>query len=382
MNGVDYMSDYRIGVITMPVFKAGITPLSNLITILCSLTKTVFLMTGDEGYVFFRKDKRLKTFNISQKTSAFFISRIVNYLLFQVKMSLEMVKMRKQIDIFLFFMGGESLLLPTLTAHLLRKKVVLMFASSSVKIQESQNDPLAGLLKISQFISCTIADVLIVYTKHIISEYSLERWNKKIVIAREHYIDFDSFRIKEDYHSRECIVGYIGRFSEEKGIVPLLYAVPDAVIKNPDTKFLFIGDGSLRPTIERYIQDNNLSETIILPGWVSHDVLADYLNKMKLLVIPSDTEGLPNVMLEAMACGTPVLATPVGGIPTIIKDGETGFILKNNSSPCIASNIVRLLDDHKIVTVIGNANQLMQNEFRFEKRVEEFTIMFDHISSG
>jgi len=374
------MSDYRIGVITMPVFKAGITPLSNLITIMCSLSKTIFLMTGDEGYVFFRDDKRVKIFNISQRTSSFIISRMLNYLLYQVKMSLLIVKMRKQIDIFIFFMGGESLLLPIVTAHLLRKKVVLIFASSSIKIQASQNDPLVGFLNISQFICCTIADTLIVYVECIISDYSLERWNKKIVIAREHFIDFDSFKIKKDYLSRECIVGYVGRFSEEKGIMHLLSAVSDIARKRPGIKFLFIGDGSLRQTLEHYIRDKNLSDTILLPGWVSHDALADYLNTMKLLVIPSDTEGLPNVMLEAMACGTPVLATPVGGIPTIIKDGETGFILENNSPHCIASTIIGLLDDEKIVEVIGNAHQLMHNEFKFEKRVEEFKIIFNSLA--
>jgi glycosyltransferase involved in cell wall biosynthesis len=275
-------------------------------------------------------------------------------------------------------MGGESLLLPIVTAHLFRKKVLLMFASSSVKIQESQNDPLVCVLKISHFISCTIADVLIIYAECIISDYSLKRWTGKIVIAREHYIDFDNFKIKKEYLARECIVGYVGRFSEEKGIVHLLHAVSETVIKKPDEKFLFIGDGPLQNTIEQYIQNNNLSDTIILPGWVSHDVLADYLNKMKILVIPSDTEGLPNVMLEAMACGTPVLATPVGGIPTIIKNGETGFILENNSPHCIASAIIKLLDDKKIVDVIGNAHQLIQNEFQFEKRVEELKIMFDN----
>jgi glycosyltransferase involved in cell wall biosynthesis len=374
------MSDYRIGVITMPLFKAGITPLSNLIAILCSLSKTIFLMTGDEGYGFFRHDKRVKTFNISQRTSSFFVSRMLNYLLYQIKMSLLIVKMRKQIDIFIFFMGGESLLLPIMTAHLFRKKGVLIFASSSIKIQASQNDPLVGFLKISQIICCTIADVLIVYAKCIITDYSLKRWTKKIVIAREHFIDFDSFKIKKDYLSRECIVGYAGRFSEEKGLMHLLSAVPEVVRKRPDIKFLFIGDGSLHQTIEHFIQDKNLNDTILLPGWVSHKALVDYLNDMKLLVIPSDTEGLPNVMLEAMACGTPVLATLVGGIPTIIKDGETGFILENNSPHCIASSIINLLDDEKIVEVIGNAHQLMHNEFKFEKRVEDFKIIFNSVT--
>ena len=108
---------------------------------------------------------------------------------------------------------------------------------------------------------------------------------------------------------------------------------------------MFIGDGALRPAIEHFILDNNLGETVTLPGWVPHESLGDFLNQMKLLVIPSDTEGLPNSMLEAMACGTPVLATPVGGIPSFVTDGKTGFILQDNSPHCITSGIIRILEE-------------------------------------
>ena len=374
------MPDYRIGVLTMPILKAGVIPFNNLLTIMRSLSKNIFHITGDEGYEFYQKETSIKTYAISYRTSTFFIKRIFNYLSFQFKMSVLIYKTKRQSDILIFFLGGETLLLPIITAHLLRKKVVLMFAGSNIKMLSSRKDPMVGIVKIFQFISCSFADRILVYADSIIREYSLERWTGKIVIAREHIIDFDRFKIEKEYLSRECIVGYVGRFSEEKGIMHLVYAVSDIVIKKPDIKFLFIGDGSLQHTMEQYILDNNLNDSIKLPGWVSHDLLADYLNKMKLLVIPSDTEGLPNVMLEAMSCGTPVLATPVGGIPTIIKEGETGFILENNSPHCISSNIIRILDDKKTVNVIENAHQLVQNEFQLKKRVENFKKIFDDVA--
>jgi glycosyltransferase involved in cell wall biosynthesis len=372
------MSDYRIGVITMTISKSGLIPLTDFITILCSLSKNIFLMTGDEGYNFFRKDTRLKTFNVSHTISPFLIARIWNYVLFQVKMSVLIFKTRNQIDFFIFFMGGDILLLPIVTAHLFRKKVFTMLAGDPIKSHISGNDPLVFGIKWLNFFSCEFADRIIAYDERIISDYALERWTGKIVIARQHLIDLTSFKIKKEYLSRECIVGYVGRFNEEKGILHLVQAVPDIVIKNPEVKFLFIGHGPLQNTIEQFIVKNNLTDTINLTGWVSHDILADYLNTMKLLVIPSDTEGLPNVMIEAMACGTPVLATSVGVIPTFIKTGETGFILENNSPPCIASNIIKLMADEKTADVIENAHRLIQNEFQFEKRVEEFKFIFDN----
>jgi glycosyltransferase involved in cell wall biosynthesis len=371
------MSNDRIGILTIPISKAGVIPLSDLITIICSISKNIFLITGGEGYDFFRRDTRLTTFGISHSNSTFFLRRIFNYISLQLKISYYIFKTRKHIDIFIFFIGGDVLLLPMLIAHLFRKKVLLLFAGSAIRTHTSNVDPLVFGLKILFFFTCTFADKIIVYADCIIRDYSLERWTRKIVIARQHFIDFDSFKIKKEYFTREFFIGYVGRFSEEKGILHLLHAVSDAVIKKPDIKFLFIGDGALQYTIEQYILDNNLSDRIILPGWVSHDILADYLNQMKLLVVPSDTEGLPNVILEAMACGTLVLATPVGGIPTIIKNGKTGFILENNSPHCIASNIIKILADEKSINIIENAHQFVQNEFQLEKRVGEFKIIFD-----
>lgn len=373
------MPDYRIGILTLPISKAGVIPLSHLITIISSFSEKNFLITGGEDYDLFNKDTRLKTFRISHKTSLNLIKRIFNFIIPQLQISSCIFTTRKQIDIFIFFLGGEILFLPMITARLFGKKVIILFASSTTKIHTSNRDPLAFILKFLERITCTLADKLVVYSGSLIGDYSLERWTGKIAIAREHYIDFDTFKIKEEYGQRENIVGFVGRFSEEKGILHLLHAVPDIVVKRPDVKFLFIGDGALRNTIERYILDNNLNNTIILPGWTPHDLLPDYLNQMKLLVIPSDTEGLPNAMLEAMACGTPVLATPVGGITDFIKERETGFILKNNSPRCITSGIIEILQDKKTLDVIGNAHILIRNEFRFEKRVEEFRDIFDKV---
>ena len=75
---------------------------------------------------------------------------------------------------------------------------------------------------------------------------------------------------------------------------------------------------------------SHVNKNVTLVGWISHDELPSYLNMLKLLVVPSYTEGLPNIVIEAMSCGTPVLATPVGGVPDLIEDGITGFILEDN----------------------------------------------------
>jgi glycosyltransferase involved in cell wall biosynthesis len=101
-------------------------------------------------------------------------------------------------------------------------------------------------------------------------------------------------------------------------------------------------------------------------GWVTHTTLSTYLNELKLLVLPSHSEGLPNIVLEAMACGTPVLATPVGAIPDVIKDGNTGFIMVENSPTCIAHEIVRVMTDPNLEEIVRNARRLVDEQFSYE----------------
>jgi glycosyltransferase involved in cell wall biosynthesis len=92
---------------------------------------------------------------------------------------------------------------------------------------------------------------------------------------------------------------------------------------------------------------------------------------MKLLVLPSYTEGLPNIVLEAMACGTVVLATPVGAIPDIIKDGETGFLLKSNDPKHIAERILELLNKPELLDKVSiNAYNYVRKNFSYEKTLD------------
>ncbi len=131
-----------------------------------------------------------------------------------------------------------------------------------------------------------------------------------------------------------------------------------------------MGEGELEDEIRAYLETMGLSDHVKLTGWIPHHELPGYLTCLKLLVVPSYNEGLPNVMLEAMACGTPVLVTPIGSIPDVLTDKETGFVIQDNSPARLAEYIVETLESPQLRRIVTNARTLVETEFRYEKLKE------------
>ena len=366
----------NIGILTFSISKAGCIPTSNLVDILDSLSNNLYLITGTDGYIFFKDDKRIQTYGIKHERGTNAFTRILRYIYTQLKISYKLVKLTRNVDLWIFFIGGEGLVLPMLTAKLLRKKVVLAFAGSSVLTLKSANDNFFKPVEILSKINCMLSNRIILYSPNLIKEWNLEKYRNKISIAHKHFLDFDKFKMKKKFGERDNLVGYIGRLSEEKGTLNFVKAIPEISKEKDDLEFLIGGDGQLCDKIKRYLYENNLNDKVKLVGWIPHDKLPDYLNELKLVVVPSYTEGLPNVMLEAMACGTPVLATPVGAIPDMIMDGETGFIMENNSPECIAKNVIRALNHQNLDEIVKNARELMENEFTYDAAVERYRKIF------
>ena len=305
------------------------------------------------------------------------VTRIIRYLLTQLKVSYVLVKERKA-DAYIFFLA-QSLVLPILILKLMRRKVILAVGASFSKLVESRKDRLLLFPRIEEKISYKVSDQIVIYSENIVGQFNLEKYKGKISIARRHFLDFDKFKMQKQLSERDNLVGYIGRLSEEKGILNFVEAIPKVLEVREDIGFLIGGDGQLRGKVEKYLDEENLIGEVKLPGWIPRDELPKCLNELKLLVLPSYTEGLPNIMLEAMACGTPVLATPVGAIPDVIKDGESGFIMEDNSPECIARNVIRVLNHSNLEETTYNARALVEREFTCEAAVRAYKHIFDSL---
>lgn len=134
----------------------------------------------------------------------------------------------------------------------------------------------------------------------------------------------------------------IGRLSEQKGQLLLIEALALAVKRAPDLHLTLVGDGELRGAIEAAIRQNGLGAHVTLTGWLDEAGVREALAQSHALVLPSFAEGLPMVVMEAMAAARPVLATSIAGIPELVRQGETGWLVPAGDAAGFAEAMVGL----------------------------------------
>jgi glycosyltransferase involved in cell wall biosynthesis len=302
--------------------------------------------------------------------------RIINYIIYQFAVCLKLIKISNKIDV-VFMYGGSSLLLPNIIAHIMRKKVFIFAQGPDSKVTKlSYPSRIGGILssinKSANDLNWSLADRIIVETKSEVEYEGMHGLGNKILATGALFVDNTQFNSRNIYRARRKLVGYVGSLGAAKGVMEFVGAIPIISKEDTEIQFLIGGDGSLLDEIKATVFTFECKEKVKITGWISDEDLPIYLSDLRLLVLPSYTEGLPTIILEAMACGTPVLVTPVGGIPDIIKDGETGFILENNSSESIAKNVLRAINYPGIDMVIKNASSLFELNFTYAAAVERY----------
>lgn len=363
-------------IITPPCGRANMHPLSNMLKICNEIfgKMKLVLIYGDKGNDFnsITKNKfEVEVYLINYKPTKYIFTKIFYYLIAQFKALYYLIIHSKGVFIYFFYLA-DSLILPMIVIKLLGKKAIIIIGANVNREMIIKKDYFIDIFKLFVHINYRLADRIILYSPNLIQNWKLEKYRDKIVIAHEHFLDLNKFKISKKFNDRRNLIGYIGRLSEEKGTLNFVKAIPEILKERPDLEFLIVGDGPLRKTIEENVNINNLNEKVKITGWISHDKLPSFLNELKLAVLPSYTEGLPNILLEDLACGTPVLATPVGAIPDVIIDEETGFIMENNSIDCITENVLRALNYPGLEQIVVNAHTLIEKKFMFDVTVENW----------
>jgi glycosyltransferase involved in cell wall biosynthesis len=134
----------------------------------------------------------------------------------------------------------------------------------------------------------------------------------------------------------------IGRLAEQKGFSLLIKAMSLAAPTHPGLHLTLVGDGPMRGQIEALIAANHLGDRVTLAGWQDEAGVAAALSQAQALILPSFAEGLPMVVMEAMAAGRPVIATAIAGVPELVVAGDTGWIVPAGSAVFLAEAMAAL----------------------------------------
>ncbi len=162
-----------------------------------------------------------------------------------------------------------------------------------------------------------------------------------------------------------------GRLSPEKGFDVLLEAAPSILRRHPNARFVLFGEGAERAKLEARAAELGLAGRFAMPGFTAE--LDRFLPWADVVVLPSYTEGLPNVALEASAAGVPIVATAVGGTPEVVKDGVTGLLVPSGRPSAMAEALNRLLDSGELRRSMGDAGRRrMREQFTFEAQAERY----------
>jgi glycosyltransferase involved in cell wall biosynthesis len=175
------------------------------------------------------------------------------------------------------------------------------------------------------------------------------------------------------------LVGNVAALVPHKGQRHLIESALLVLPHVPDARFVIAGEGELRPAIERQIKDHRLEKHVVLAGF-RPDVLSVH-KAFDVFVMSSVTEGLGTSLLDAMAAGKPIVATTAGGIPEVVADGETGFLVAPRDHDAMASAIVRLLKDEGLRKRMGKAGRARARTlFSAERMVQETLRVYQRVA--
>jgi glycosyltransferase involved in cell wall biosynthesis len=194
----------------------------------------------------------------------------------------------------------------------------------------------------------------------------------------------DALRAQLGLAPDQPVLFSIGRMVYKKGFNILLDAMPRVLARHPKAVLVLAGYGDLFQDLKAQATRLGITGSVIMPGAVPHDEVPVYFEMADAAVFPSvhdqrgNVDGLPNVLLEAMALGKPIVASRIAGIPQVIADGDNGLLVPEGDGPALAAAINRLLDYPQQATQFGKAARArVERELRWSHVAARFEAVYE-----
>ena len=180
-------------------------------------------------------------------------------------------------------------------------------------------------------------------------------------------------RIMNEFNinKNEIVIGMVTKFAVVKDVEAALKAFSMLCIERKDLRLLVVGDGHLRGKLKELVKQLDIDGKVIFTG-LRNDV-SSLLSVMDVFLLTSLIEGFPNAILEAMACSLPVVATRTGGIPEIVQEGQSGFLVEVKDYSGIAEALRKIINDKEAAMVMGrNGRKIVEGRFSVERMVNDY----------
>lgn len=176
------------------------------------------------------------------------------------------------------------------------------------------------------------------------------------------------------------VIGTIGRLTPVKGQRYLVEAAREIIAAYPNTEFVILGHGELLSELRERASALGIEKNILFPGW--RPDAADVLTVFDIFVLPSLNEGMGKAIVEAMASGKPIVASRIGGIPDLIRDGQNGILVPPADAGALARAVIRLRKDGQMRARIARAGKRDAADFGTAKMIEKIDLLYRDLVMG
>jgi len=231
-------------------------------------------------------------------------------------------------------------------------------------------------MPVSKLLANRLIDCGLIRNKVVVVYNGIDSKLVEETLCKDH--DDRSLLLGKVKFSSDILIGYFARLVPNKGHEYLIDAISKVSKDHPNVKLLIGGDGPLKHELKSLSKQLGVEEKVVFVGKIEHKTVYKLLKRVDIYVFPSSAELFPYAILEAMAAGKPIVSTHIGGVPEIIKNGETGFLVPPKDQDKLADGIRKLIEKPKEAEQMGrNGRKLIEEKFTLGKIADDLTKCYE-----
>ena len=334
---------------------------------------------------------KIKTFGSTRHDlEAKSIRNVLISLSFSFNLMRMLIRYRNNYDIVHFHGASLPLIFNVLPLKFIKKKII-------AKVAGAKMDREAGSFKGKYICIGDIfirilknVDIFVAVSSEIRDDLIKDGFNTGKIFKTTNFILPDIFypernagkrreiKKKLNVDNNKTIITFSGRIVPRKRIDILLKAIHEVLKTRNDIQLIILGEGELREKLQRMTAELGIAEYVFFKGFISN--ILDYLQITDIFVFTSDKEGMPNSLLEAMACRLPVIATEIGGVVDLIENRENGLLIKPGDVTGLKDAILNLLENIQLSEKIAeNAFLTIRDRYYIDKVANKYILLYKKV---